>query len=284
MSQIVASMSHIDQILGSHYDRVLNICRPLFQQTPIDYFEYARFYDSGEIILLGTHPEGMLKAISSNLVPTRKELDLINADGLKVACLSHDMELPSGIDAVNAERFKENIHNAAEYNVLHRIYFLERHSNYYKGFGYGVSKKSLSIMNYYFNSMSLLNGFAKYFEWHFQDIIEIDAKKNFIILPNYNSELNAINPQVLLSGDASEFQNFGLNICSKRDARLTYRERECLSLAAQGYTMKNIARKLQISPRTVEQHLRNIKEKLGLNTKNQLVEVWHQLFKSSGQL
>ena len=56
---------------------------------------------------------------------------------------------------------------------------------------------------------------------------------------------------------------------------ITGREKECMSLIAQGYTMKNAAKKLCISHRTVEQHLRNVKDKLGLNTKNQLVEAWH---------
>lgn len=61
---------------------------------------------------------------------------------------------------------------------------------------------------------------------------------------------------------------------------LTQREIECLSYIAHGFTMKMIAKKLNISPRTVEQHLRNLKEKFELNTKGQLVELWYRLFSS----
>jgi DNA-binding CsgD family transcriptional regulator len=59
---------------------------------------------------------------------------------------------------------------------------------------------------------------------------------------------------------------------------ITSRELECLSLTAQGYTMKYTARKLEISPRTVELHLRNIKDRYGLTSKNQLVKLWHNYF------
>ncbi|MGO4739597.1 response regulator transcription factor [Bosea sp. 2KB_26] len=46
-------------------------------------------------------------------------------------------------------------------------------------------------------------------------------------------------------------------------ARLTPREREILDLVAQGRSTKEIARALDLSPRTVETHRANIGEKLG---------------------
>ncbi len=52
--------------------------------------------------------------------------------------------------------------------------------------------------------------------------------------------------------------------------RLTQREREVLKLVAEGYTSKQIAEFLFISPKTVERHRSNIMNKLGLHNVSEL--------------
>ena len=55
-------------------------------------------------------------------------------------------------------------------------------------------------------------------------------------------------------------------------AYLTPREQECLSYLAKGDTAKEVARNLEISPRTVETHLKTIKCKTGFHSRSQLVK------------
>jgi DNA-binding NarL/FixJ family response regulator len=52
---------------------------------------------------------------------------------------------------------------------------------------------------------------------------------------------------------------------------LTNREREVLQLVAEGYTGIEIAKRLSISPRTVEQHRANVMRKLGLQNQREIV-------------
>lgn len=52
---------------------------------------------------------------------------------------------------------------------------------------------------------------------------------------------------------------------------LTEREREVLQYVARGHTYKEIGEELYISPKTVENHVRNILDKLHLNRKQELV-------------
>ena len=52
--------------------------------------------------------------------------------------------------------------------------------------------------------------------------------------------------------------------------QLTNREREVLRLIAQGYTYKEIARELQISPWTVQDHLKAVYAKTGVNSRSDL--------------
>lgn len=60
---------------------------------------------------------------------------------------------------------------------------------------------------------------------------------------------------------------------SKADKRLTKREREVLRLIVQGYTNKQGARTLEISPRTFESHRYEIMGKLGAKNTAELVRV-----------
>lgn len=52
---------------------------------------------------------------------------------------------------------------------------------------------------------------------------------------------------------------------------LTERQREVLSLSAQGYTYKQIARRLRISERTVRYHIQSAIDKLHLQNRQQLI-------------
>ena len=53
--------------------------------------------------------------------------------------------------------------------------------------------------------------------------------------------------------------------------RLSVREREVLQLVARGYTYRAIGEELYISPRTVENHVRNILGKLHLSRRDELM-------------
>ena len=52
---------------------------------------------------------------------------------------------------------------------------------------------------------------------------------------------------------------------------LTMREQECIFYVTKGFTFVEIAQKLLISPRTVETHITNIKNKLNVKTRAELI-------------
>ncbi len=57
--------------------------------------------------------------------------------------------------------------------------------------------------------------------------------------------------------------------------RMTKRERQVISLIADGYTNKEIAQKLHLSTHTVKSHVHNILEKLALSTRVQIAKHAH---------
>ena len=59
----------------------------------------------------------------------------------------------------------------------------------------------------------------------------------------------------------------------QRHARLSKREKEVMTLAVSGLTSKEIARELDISPRTVEVHRTHVMHKMGANNVAELVSI-----------
>ena len=59
--------------------------------------------------------------------------------------------------------------------------------------------------------------------------------------------------------------------CEDRYRTMTVREKQVLSLIAEGYTNAEIATRLEINSRTVETHRANMMRKLGLCTLAELI-------------
>jgi two-component system response regulator NreC len=60
-----------------------------------------------------------------------------------------------------------------------------------------------------------------------------------------------------------------------KSVRMTKREKQVVELIADGFTNKEIAQKLHLSPYTVKSHVHNILEKLALNTRVQIAKHAH---------
>ena len=99
------AVSHVSNVVNATVDEVSSICHPLFKNTPIHYFDYVRFYDSGEMVYLGTSPEFLTKTFVNNLIPSQEELKLFGLSGLKATFLSHYMSLPPGAGEVNSAKY-----------------------------------------------------------------------------------------------------------------------------------------------------------------------------------
>jgi DNA-binding CsgD family transcriptional regulator len=61
---------------------------------------------------------------------------------------------------------------------------------------------------------------------------------------------------------------------SENDTILTSRERQCLSLLAQGATAKQIAHELGIARKTAEGHIARVKRKLNAKNSAHAVAIW----------
>lgn len=272
------NLDDVRAYLCQNYDAINKICFPLFNNSPIKYFEYGLYFDSGEGIALGTHPDLLLSCFKNNVTPRFGDFKLLTQSGLKTFYLSHSAPVLFTSDYLR-DRWQTNITCASDQHLYHRLYLVERRADHYLGVGFGTNESSESILNFYMNAQCFLEKFVRYFEQQIEDLIA-PSKSRKIVLPDY------FDKKIIESlGSEIMFNLFDLSLPITKTPKtndpqihITKREQDCLELIAQGYTMKNAAKKLDISHRTVEMHLRNLKEKHGVYTRNELVDIWRELY------
>ncbi len=95
---------------------------------------------------------------------------------------------------------------------------------------------------------------------------------DFLTKPVDGTELLACVKQALVKCEALKIQTADSNSKALRLATLTDREKEIMSLIVTGHANKEIAERLDISPRTVENHRAHIMEKTGATNLRELIE------------
>lgn len=79
-----------------------------------------------------------------------------------------------------------------------------------------------------------------------------------------NQKQQIVHPQYISKSGPSTYSH------SLQKAKLTKKETLCLELYLQGMTLKEIGKKIYRSHRTVETHVKNIREKLNANSRSEV--------------
>lgn len=113
-------------LANKSYEAVNRICYPYFKNSPINYFDYGLYYDTGEAMVLSSNVNFMTDGFEKILFPSLEEYNLICATGLKTVFLSNAMPipLPPNVDAYTANKYSHIIDLSANMNVYHRFYFI----------------------------------------------------------------------------------------------------------------------------------------------------------------
>jgi DNA-binding CsgD family transcriptional regulator len=129
--------------------------------------------------------------------------------------------------------------------------------NYIEGFYFSNPQGGTDWINHCLNQHDLLENYC------------IDFKKRLLCITSRTDLLEFSSPTVnpeIFNTDSLESPP------SIYTSKLTIRENQCLKLIGQGLTNKKIAHYLNLSPRTVEWHVENLKNKLNANKKINLIE------------
>lgn len=137
-------------------------------------------------------------------------------------------------------------HRLQKFNMAHGLTVIQQHGNYCDFFGFSTTPGNTQINNFYLDQKELFTQFVQNFYIQMADTLLNLATKIFM-LPS--STVFVSNP--ILS--------------------LTPRQLDCSQLLAKGITSKEIARVLNLSPRTVETHIDTLKDKFRAKNRVHLI-------------
>lgn len=138
---------------------------------------------------------------------------------------------------------------ATNFDIANGITIAYRHEEAIESFAFGTRLNNTSIVNFYLNNLDKLHSYCSYFKEQASTLLAL-GEKNKIILT-----MNDIHNE---------------NMSLKDMLNLSNRQFECTTLLLEGLKCKEIGKKLNLSPRTVEDYLGALKKKLGCNTMKEL--------------
>lgn len=152
------------------------------------------------------------------------------------------------------------------HGIWHLLLYFKRHKEYVEFWCYGAHPDNFQVLNYYINNLDHLKCFARNVQSKVSRLSEKPPPtgpfiKTSLLLPEVK------NKQIIAYQDGNKISHVAL----------THKEIDCLALLRKGYPNKVIAKLLGNSPRTIEFHLTNIKNKFGVSYKSELLGKTQQM-------
>ncbi len=228
------------------------IAKPLEKFFNINYFGYVKSYQDDTHYSISTSPEWI-----SCLYKNYHKNGVVNK---KINCYKNSYDLwVQYSDQVTKQVMKNDFGFANGINIV------KKHKDYCEFFGFATSPDNLSMSDWYLNNIDILENFILYFKDQAKELL-LAADSDRILFPK---NLQATHDDIYITPDTNEANKKFLDeikIRKKTNYFLTQKEQECIRHLIKGCTMKEIAIFMNISPRTVETHLINIKNKTNSKT------------------
>lgn len=238
--------------LSSSQD-VIEICYPI-RQLGITYFSYTKSEKNGARTYLTTHPQ----VLEHYLL---KEYFLI---GNVESVPQKYVEQIIFWDTLPKQHIYDD--NARSRNIDHGIFMINPlEDGCCEFFGFATKKGNNKIINVYLNNVEFLKKFTLYFKERAKKLIS-KATDNNLILPFHNDSLDFVKSSDLtLNQDLSTL--------------LSPRQLQCATYLIEGKKIKEIAKFINLSPRTIEYYLNILKLKFRCKNKTELLLILSQILK-----
>lgn len=221
---------------------IKNVMQPLLTKHSMTVFNYYRIYFDSTVIRLSTDQKWTEHYFKMNYLETltipesylKKTLNYYL--WLTDDCPLMLQDAAINFDTANGISIAKINHDSIEY------------------FCFASTRDNTSIVNnFYLNNLDVLEQYSLYFKDQFNFIIS-QFEKNKIILPNNASccHRNKMNKEI-------------------KKSLLSPRQKDCAKLLLQGMSYKEIGKILQLSARTVETHINQLKTKLRCDNKAELI-------------
>lgn len=247
-----------DKVSSSkHYNKMIRFLKPLNDHFGVNHFWYNRITCSGHYSFIGNHARWNEFFFSQDLIG-------------KVPYFRHPDVVPQGISLMkNSAEFNELYTIAAEkFGINFNVFLLKRTIEGIEGFGFGTYQKLGLKDEFLLNELPLLTSFIKQFREENKNVFNI-AYDNQVDVASHLGESFFQNER---KGNAALNRNsFLKDIGFEKVLSLSKQERAILKFSSNGFSAPYIAKELNLSSRTVEHYIDNIKQKLDVYSKDELI-------------
>ncbi len=256
-------------------DKLSSIFEPLSSELSINAFGYRLFFPNGKSFGICSNNDWNI-FFESQFLPQNDHISRYEEEVSQALRKGKYFYARIGTPDPN-DRFSLMLY---EFDIWNSFCLYYKNSNTVDGFYFTSSRENKEIINFYLNNIKLLERYSSYFKEKFseattlKDLVNLSepifssdvfAKQNF---NDENEEIKIKNFSQSLPLNKLVMNKEGQSIV------LSKREAECLCYMAFGKTMKEIASCLNLSPRTVEFYVDNMKKKTGLCSKSQLLNMF----------
>ena len=251
-------------------DQFTQICEPLFK-LGIKYFEYFRVFSDG----------GYLRLIN-NIDYCKVYLSVIKEAGpfFKQQATKASINKSYSFLLTDINQFDKKkepiIHLLYDFDIWNCLKIYKLHAdNFMEIYTFSMARNDLQATQLFLNYYPFFEHFINYFNEQAAELISCNDKKKLAYFKSHFDFL-AMSQENILVHKAEQFlretQLMRKLVKGKGvDIRLSKRETQCLEYLALGKSMKEIGRSLELSPRTIEFYLKNIKQKTGIRSKEEII-------------
>jgi DNA-binding CsgD family transcriptional regulator len=216
------------------------LCSPFFQSFGANYIDYNRIYEDNSLLTLTSDGEWL-----EHFLKRRYKF-----------CTAFKR---AGMHLWDSYYYQLAVHDAkVNFNHDHGITIINQQANYIEYFDIAAPQHHREITSLYLNNFDRIESFIKDFNEKSLRLIKICEKK-LIKIPN-----------ALCSPDDVVADN---THTATKNIAISNREKQCLEFYLAGNTAKETAEILQLSPRTVEEYINNLKNKFKCKHKRDLLKV-----------
>lgn len=244
---------HISIQLGP---AVKDLASDFLQSHRLSHFSYVRQYHDNSGLCLTTHPE---------ITVDFYQYKFYNSLDFQFDFAHQDRAYFLWMCANENER-KLFDHAKNYYNIANGIIVINNQDLYQEQFYFATDIKNQSANNFYVNNMNLLEQFGHYFKDKAHSMIKLCHTQRILVTDRVKN------------GDPDPYRTRPIppNNHTQNQKTLSKREAQLLNYLAKGYSCQKIANILDLKVKTIYLYQDNLKKKLGVYNRDQLVAYYWQ--------
>jgi DNA-binding CsgD family transcriptional regulator len=247
-----ANLDFNNHVFFNSVAEINELIQPINKYFGLDSFNYHKTFNDNSQIRLSNKTDWYKHYLSQKLyLQSIFELPAVNYSRSRIIW-------------TNINTHNVILHDAAMFGIKHGVTIVEPNHDGYEFFFLGTTTSDSSAINKYLSNFQLLDKFIQNFKSANQNLL-LKLHANKITVDDWFD--NKLKFESINDIDRYSF------LTELYQYQLTPREIECLPLLIKGCTSKQIAEFLKISHRTVEDYVSNIKYKMNVVSKNELMSL-----------